>query len=141
MISKHLVICGNARPISEEELKGYEIWALGTSKIVGADRYYELHGLPSAEPTYRFKDIPIDELHAIWLPLSNSICIMVAHAVFEGRFESICVRGSPLRSYEYRDKQADLAFICGWAKGKGVHIYWEGSTLDIIHIYMDGKDT
>lgn len=140
MISRSLAICGNARPISDEELKGHEVWALGSGKIVGADRYYELHGLPCAEPTYRFKDIPIDEIHAIGLPLSNSICIMVAHAVMENRFDNICIKGSPLRAHEYRDKQADLAFICGWAKGRGVHIYWEGSTLDMIHIYMNGKD-
>jgi len=140
MLSSGLVICGNSRPIPQEELEGYEVWALGVGKVEGADRYYELHGLESKTPCYRMEDIPIEALHRIGLPLTNSICIMLAHAVLDGRFSYICIKGSPLRAREYKDRQADLAFICGYAKGRGISIQWEESGLDLINIYMGGKE-
>jgi len=138
VICNNLVICGNSRPIPQEEFEECECWALGVGKVEGADRYYELHGLPCKDPCYRMEDIPIAALHRIGLPLTNSICIMLAHAVLEGRFSSITIKGSPLRAREYKDRQADLAFICGYAKGCGSSIRWEESSMDFINVYMQG---
>lgn len=140
MTCRSLIICGNAREITQEELEGHEIWALRTGVIWGADRYWDFHGMEFPEPTYRFKDIPIDRLHSIGLPLSNSICILVAYAVYTRDYDEIIIKGSPLRATEYKNRRTDLAFIVGWARGKGVRVHWEEAGIDFINIYQGGKD-
>lgn len=137
MQSKYLAIVGNARTVQPEELEGYEVWALGTGNYEKADRYYEFHGLPCKEPTFRMNNIPIDALHREGLPLMNSICIMLAEAIYSGWFYEIKLVGCPLRDKtEYIAQKPAVAFLVGLAKGKGIRVSWEQSGLDFINVYM-----
>lgn len=111
---------------------------MGKSPIVGADRYYELHGLPSREPRYDYAKIPVHELRALRLPMINSVCVMLAHAIYEQRHESIRVLASPLLGNAERVEQRPaVAYLLGFADALGIRVYWEGG-IDLSAVYMGG---
>ena len=140
MGNRSLIICGNARSIAPEELIGSETWGLKTGSVPNLDMYWDFHGIPFTGVVHNIEEIPIEKLHKEGLPLMNSICILLAHAIYSGNYSMIQLKGCPLRDKtEYIRQKPALAFLVGLAKGRGIKIHWEQSGLDFIHIYMDGK--
>ena len=133
-----LVLCGTSRLISAEELAGAEVWSVGHTSLVGADRYYELHGLPCAEPRWDYLSLPVKDLQALGFPLRNTMCVMLAHAIWEWRFKRIDILASPLRTdAEKVEQRSSLAYIAGYAAAKGIAVTWEGG-IDFSTVYMGG---
>ncbi len=129
-----LAICGTSRLINPLELKGKEVWSVGRTSLVGANRYYEFHGLPCREP--RFSSVQPEAIEG--LPMANSICYMLAQAIWEARFAKIELIATPLSTGPERlDQRPAVAFICGIAKAKGIEVSWEGGPpIDGTRRYM-----
>lgn len=142
MISRTLVIMGNA-PSSYDPDCECEVWVLGTNKtswVNAADRFYEFHDLPVPDESKRwdFSKISVDTMRARGFPLHNSICYMVAQALLEERHKEILVLGSPCKTKEeYLRERPSLAYLIGYAKGRGITVFWEGG-LELTRTYMNG---
>ena len=140
MISRTLVIMGNA-PTSYVIHSSCELWVLGTSRTsMTADRYFEFHNLPVPDESKRwdFSKISVDTMGARGFPLHNSICYMVAQALLEERHKEIIVLGAPCKAKEeYLKERPSLAWLMGYAKGRGITIFWEGG-LELTRTYMNG---
>ena len=134
---KHLALCGNSAPIDRTELAKYdEVWALGTSDIIGATRYWEFHNIPcDKNPLYGFKDIPARVLGQA-LPMSNSICVLLVYAMSLG-IPCIDILRSPLiAKHEYLMERPSLAYLVATARAQGITVNWEGGVKNCI--YMNG---
>ena len=140
MVSHKLAICGTARPILSSEIDGMEVWTVGRSSFEGADRYYELHGLPSKVPTYRECDVPYGFMKEHRLPASNSICYMIAQAILEDRFDEIHLLATPLTtSVERAHQRGAVLYLLGYAHGKGIRVFWGDAPVDFNTLYMNGR--
>jgi len=140
LFSYSLAICGNSAPIEEAELKKYdEVWALGTSNIVGATKYWEFHNIPcNKSPLFGFKDIPKRVLGQA-LPMSNSICVLLVYAMSLG-YSRIDILRSPLTArHEYLVERPSLAYLVATARAQGIFVEWEGGVKN--SIYMNGGMT
>ena len=81
-----LIICGCGNdeiPTDQVREEGYELWLLGVDRRDGADRYFELHGLPGAHDEESTRELP-DVVYEQGLPINNSICALVVYAWLEG---------------------------------------------------------
>ena len=142
MISRTLVIMGNAPSIYDYDVN-VELWVLGTCKspiIHIADRVFEFHDLPVPDESKRwdFSKISVETMRARGFPLHNSICYMVAQALLEERHKEILVLGSPCKTKEeYLRERPSLAYLIGYAKGRGITVFWEGG-LELTRTYMNG---
>lgn len=138
MESSRLLICGTARLILPEELIGAEVWSVGRTSLLGADRYYELHGLACREPRYDYRRIPVSQIRLLGLPMINSVCVMLAHAIVENRHTQIELLATPLRAGGERvDQRPAVAFLVGYARARGFRVVWEDGP-DLTSIYMEG---
>lgn len=86
-----LVISGKANENDTERFnylksKGFEVWACGTDKRDGADRYFEFHNLPCKENRIVIRGVrsEVEELSKI-IPVNNTVSIMLAEAYFSGK--------------------------------------------------------
>ena len=143
MESNKLLICGTARLILPEELSGAEVWSVGRTSLLCADRYYELHGLACREPRYDYRRIPVSQIRQLGLPMVNSVCVMLAHAIVENRHTHIHLVATPLRAGGERvDQRPAVAFLVGYAKAQGFQVFWEDGP-DFTTTYMGdmGADT
>lgn len=142
MISKTLVILGNAPTTYDFDI-ATELWVLGTIKspiINIADRVFEFHNLPVPDESKRwdFRKISVDTMRTRGFPLHNSICYMVAQALLEERHKEILVLGAPCKAKEeYLKERPSLAWLIGYAKGRGITVFWEGG-LELTRTYMNG---
>lgn len=132
-----LAICGKSRDIITDELESYGVvWTVGTSDIVGANRYYEFHKDIPKRPDRKFLgwgDIAVG-VPSIGLPLVNSVCIMLIQAWMEG-YQNIHILGSPLvYGEEYTKERPALAMCVGYLRGKGAQIYWEGGIKPALYM-------
>lgn len=129
-----LIICGGARPICVEKNHPEEIWALATRPVEYPDRLYGFHGEKNA--THSWRNVP-DAVSLMPLPLANSICVMLAHAICENRFSKITIYGSPLLIGKEYTKERPALAICVWYANNIAKIptYWEGG-IDFSARYM-----
>ena len=115
--------CANDQyPTEQIKEKGYELWMLGIDKRPGADRYFELHGLPGyhAEAT---RELPA-EVYESGLPINNSICALLVYA-WQSGYTEIKIIGSPMEAKsEYIEQRPALAYICGFLNAKGIKVNW-----------------
>jgi len=145
MIGRHpveydtLIICGTARDILDDELAGAEVWSVGITKLEQCNRYYELHGLESKAPKFTYRDVPLSKIHALGLPLKNTVCVMLACAIVENRHKNIKLLATPLMASSERiAERPSVAFLVGYAKALGFNIFWEDG-ININGIYMGGQ--
>ena len=130
---KKLIILGKA-PVkgkagvdAKVDYPDCEVWTVGTHKIKNADRYYEFHGLevPGREMV---RDVSNEvKIYAKFIPLNNSVSVMLAEAFFEG-YKDITILGSPMIARdEYLKQRAALAMCIGYFRGmshESVYIKW-----------------
>lgn len=140
MISRTLAILGNA-PSAYTINSEYEVWALGNNPFsVFPDRWFEFHNLPVSDESKRwdFSKISVDTMRARGFPLHNSVCFMIAQALLEERHREILVLGAPCKAkVEYARERPSVAWLVGYAKGRGITIFWEGG-CDLTQVYMNG---
>ena len=143
MISRTLEIFGNA-PSCFRHNYDSELWMIGTNKDANllnmADRVFEFHNLPVPDESKRwdFSKISVGTMRARGFPLHNSICYMVAQALLEERHKEILVLGASCKAKEeYLKERPSLAWLMGYAKGRGITVFWEGG-LELTRTYMNG---
>jgi hypothetical protein len=140
VISRTLVILGNA-PTAYTIDAECEVWALGTNKVIlNSDRWFEFHNLPVPDETKRwdFGKISVDTMRARGFPLHNSVCLMLGQALLEERHKEILVLGAPCKTKEeYIKERPSVAWLVGYAKGRGIAVYWEGG-CNLTQVYMNG---
>lgn len=140
VISRTLVILGNA-PTAYTIDANCEIWAMGTNKSeITPDRWFEFHNLPVPDESKRwdFSRISVDTMRARGFPLHNSICYMLAQALLEERHKEILVLGASCKAKaEYLAERPSVAWLVGYAKGRGITVYWEGG-CNLTQVYMNG---
>lgn len=129
---KKLIICGCGNdeiPTEEVREKGWELWYLGVDIRDGADRYFELHGLPGrhAEATRKLPEAVYEQ----GLPINNSICALLVYAWLEG-YTDIKVKGSPMiAKREYVEQRPALAYTVGFLNGYGIKVDWTDGPQNI----------
>lgn len=124
---KKLIICGKAnmeKDVSDIRTKNSELWMLGTDPRIGADRYFELHGLPVEHENVTY-ELP-DKVYELGLPVSNSICALALFAFISG-YKDISIVGAPMDSKtEYIKERSSLALVVGFLTGSGLKVNWDG---------------
>lgn len=131
-----LLICGTAREICAAKDHAEEIWSLAIKPVPYSDRVYGFHGERGVTHSWDF-GMPKMKVLETGLPLNNSICIMLANAIVENRFDEIKVLGSPLSvGPEYTRERPALA-VCVWYCRNIARIpcEWEGGA-ELTKIYM-----
>lgn len=101
-----------------------EIWATGTDPRDGADKYFEFHGI-EYKNRKMIRDVDF-EVYVLskFLPLNNSISLMIIQAVIWG-YKDICVVGCPMNGNKEMEKEKPaLAMVIGYCLGKGINIIW-----------------
>ena len=107
-----------------------EIWTVGTYPKLGADKYFEWHGIEDTLDQRKniITEYP-DYLRTkyAFLPLNNSIANMLCIA-YEMGYTHIEILGCQMNTREeYIKQRPALALVIGYFMGKGLEINWIGS--------------
>lgn len=103
-----------------------EVWTLGTHPYKEADKYYELHGLPTPDETKtvrQFESWVYSESKKNGIPLN---CTIIGMLILGAQvFKHIEIIGSPLEANEeYLKQRTALAYAVGFYRGRGVDVVW-----------------
>ena len=129
---KRLIICGKANrgetTAADFKAKGTELWMLGTDAREGADRYFELHGIPVDHENVTF-ELPA-KVYETGLPINNSISALLVYAWLEGYKDIKLVGCQMWAKHEYQEARPTLAYCIGYIAAHGVKVEWDGLPLN-----------
>lgn len=114
------------------------LWGLGTDTNCSSyDRVFEFHGLNNKATDKTVSP----SILKYGLPLTNSICIMLATAYNEGYRHIIIERCPMTAKEEYISQARAVSYICGWLVAKGVIVEWLDSHIDFNFLYQSKTAT
>ena len=114
---------------ARKDFPGFDVWTVGTHRIENADRYYEFHGIGVACRKMTRTVSEKTRKASSFLPLNNSICIMLVEAFYEGYTDIQILGAHMLIKKEYIQQRPAVAECIGWVKGMSqgkVSVSWDG---------------
>ncbi len=126
-----VVIFGKCGTTDFEKIKktGFETWALGTDLRIGADRYYEFHGINIYHKNILTQKDLNPEIYNYkkLLPLNNSISILLIQAYLEGYSEIVLMDAPMQNTTELLNQRCSVSMVIGYLLGLGISVYWTDS--------------